>query len=135
MQWVSNHGGRQLDAAEGTLTVLPEIVHAVAGRAKIIVDGGFMRGTDVVKAVALGADCVAIGRLVAIALAAGGEEALVRMFDLLHEETHTAVGLMGAKCLADLTPRSVKPAPPVVQPHVFSAFPLLNEYTRDYTRD
>src|SRR5216117_4468244 len=61
--YVSNHGGRQLDHGRGTLDVLPEVVRAVAGRATVIVDGGFVRGTDVVKAIALGAQCVGIGRL------------------------------------------------------------------------
>ena len=70
--YVSNHGGRQLDHGRGTLDVLPEVVRAVAGRARIIVDGGFMRGTDVVKAIALGADIVGIGRLTGCGLAAAG---------------------------------------------------------------
>ena len=87
--WVSNHGGRQLDHAQGAIAVLPEIAAAVAGRAKIVVDGGFTRGTDVVKAMALGADAVAMGRMVAVSLAAGGEEGLVRALDLILEETHT----------------------------------------------
>jgi isopentenyl diphosphate isomerase/L-lactate dehydrogenase-like FMN-dependent dehydrogenase len=71
---VSNHGGQQIDHGEGTMAVLAEVVEATAGCAKIVIDGGFMRGTDIVKAMAMGAECVAIGWLVAIALAAGGED-------------------------------------------------------------
>ena len=71
---MSNHGGRQLDHGKGGMAVLPEVVEAVAGRAEIIVDGGFLRGTDIVKAMALGANAVGIGRLQGLALAAGGED-------------------------------------------------------------
>ena len=95
--WVSNHGGRQLDHAQGAIAVLPEIAAAVAGRAKIVVDGGFTRGTDVVKAMALGADAVAMGRMVAVSLAAGGEEGLVRALDLILEETHTVRTLIAPR--------------------------------------
>src|SRR5204863_523097 len=70
--YVSNHGGRQLDHGRGSPDVLPEVVKAVAGRARIIVDGAFQRGTDVVKALALGADLVGLGRLPCIGLAAAG---------------------------------------------------------------
>ena len=69
---MSNHGGRQLDHGRGSLDVLPEVVATVAGRATIIVDGGFMRGTDVVKAIALGAHAVGVGRLECFGLAAAG---------------------------------------------------------------
>jgi isopentenyl diphosphate isomerase/L-lactate dehydrogenase-like FMN-dependent dehydrogenase len=68
--YVSNHGGRQLDHGKGGMDVLPEVVDAVGGRAEIIVDGGFLRGTDIVKAMALGANAVGIGRLLGLALAA-----------------------------------------------------------------
>src|SRR3989441_7256438 len=61
--YVSNHGGRQLDHGRGAVEVLPEVVRAVGGRATVVVDGGFVRGTDVVKAIALGAQSVGIGRL------------------------------------------------------------------------
>src|SRR5690349_11295955 len=71
--YVSNHGGRQLDHGRGSMHVLPEIVQAVKGRAKIMVDGSFVRGSDIVKAIASGADLVGIGRLQCWALAAGGE--------------------------------------------------------------
>ena len=71
--WISNHGGRQLDHGEGTLDVLPEVVKAVRGRAEVVLDGGVLRGTDVVKALCLGARAVGVGKLMGYALAAGGE--------------------------------------------------------------
>jgi glycolate oxidase len=74
--YVSNHGGRQLDHGRGSMDVLPEVVDAVGGRASIMVDGGFMRGTDVAKAIAMGADCVGIGRLECLGLAAAGTPGL-----------------------------------------------------------
>ena len=70
--YISNHGGRQLDHGRGSMDVLPEVVDAVAGRAKIMIDGGFYRGSDIVKAIALGADLVGMGRMQCYALAAGG---------------------------------------------------------------
>ena len=72
--WVSNHGGRQLDHGLGTIDILPEIVDAAAGRAEIVLDGGVQRGGDVLKAVALGATAVAIGKLQGWGLAAAGQE-------------------------------------------------------------
>jgi glycolate oxidase len=127
MVYVSNHGGRQLDQGEGTMDVLPEVVDAVAGRATVLVDGGIMRGTDVLKALALGADAVAIGRLEALAMAAGGTPGVVRMLELLETEMRLNLALMGLSSIDQLTPRSVVPAQPVVPPHVLSAFPLLEE--------
>src|SRR4051812_46211381 len=79
--WVSNHGGRQIDHGLGSMETLPEIVQAVQGKARIIVDGGVQRGTDILKAVALGADAVAIGRLQAWGLSAGGKDGVVRMLE------------------------------------------------------
>src|SRR5207245_2543197 len=76
--WVSNHGGRQLDHTQSTIEALPPIVDAVAGRAEIVVDGGFSRGTDVVKALARGAKMVAIGRTVLWGLAADGAAGVAR---------------------------------------------------------
>ena len=74
---VSNHGGRQLDHQPGTIEVLPGVVEAVGDRVEVLVDGGFERGADVVKALALGARAVLIGKAMCFALAAGGEDALV----------------------------------------------------------
>jgi glycolate oxidase len=125
--YVSNHGGRQLDHGRGSMDVLPEVVRAVAGRATIIVDGAFMRGTDVVKAIAMGAQAVGIGRLECLGLAAAGPAGLVRALELLEDEIRIALGLLGASSLAALDPSYLHPAPPVTRPHVTSAFPLLEE--------
>ena len=125
--YVSNHGGRQLDHGLGSAAVLPQIVAAVAGRAQVWVDGGFMRGTDVVKAVALGAHTVGLGRLACLGLAAAGVPGLVRALEILEEEIRTCLGLLGATSFAELTPQHLVAAPPVGEPGVFSAFPLLGE--------
>jgi glycolate oxidase len=125
--YVSNHGGRQLDHGKGAIAVLPEIVEAVAGRAEIIVDGGFMRGTDIVKAIALGAHAVGLGRLQGLALGAGGEAALVRALELLQDEVTRCLGLLGVTSLAELGPSFVTPVQPLVRPWLDSAFPLLKE--------
>jgi 4-hydroxymandelate oxidase len=101
---VSNHGGRQLDYAIASLDALPEVVQAVGSSVPVLVDGGIRRGTDVLKAVALGANGVFIGRPLLWALALGGEKAVVRLLELLHVETVTSMMLLGAKSLADLTP-------------------------------
>jgi isopentenyl diphosphate isomerase/L-lactate dehydrogenase-like FMN-dependent dehydrogenase len=123
--YVSNHGGRQLDHGRGAMHVLPEIVDAVAGRAKIMVDGSFCRGTDIVKAIALGADLVGIGRLQCWALAAAGENGVVRMLELLEDEVIRCLGLLGVTSFAELNKSYLHPATPTNLPHVFSAFPLL----------
>jgi glycolate oxidase len=108
--YVSNHGGRQIDHGQGTIDVLPEVVAAVNGKAEVLWDGGVTRGTDVVKAIALGARAVGVGKLQGWALAAGGEQGIVRMFELLAQEIHTTLGLMGVKSLKELNPSWVKPA-------------------------
>ena len=123
--YVSNHGGRQLDHGLGSLAVLPEVVAAVDGRARIIVDGGIQRGGDVVKAIALGADLVGMGRMPLCGLAAAGQAGVVRTFELVEEEIICCLGLLGISSLAGLKPEHLAPAPSVVAPHVFSAFPLL----------
>jgi isopentenyl diphosphate isomerase/L-lactate dehydrogenase-like FMN-dependent dehydrogenase len=124
--YVSNHGGRQLDHGRGSMHVLPEIVAAVAGRARIMVDGAFCRGSDVVKAIAMGADLVGIGRLQCWALAAGGENGIVRMLELLEDEVIRSLGLLGATKFADLDKSFLHPATPTNLPDVLSAFPLLD---------
>src|SRR5438477_3252567 len=121
--YVSNHGGRQLDHGLGSAAVLPEVLKAAAGRAEVWVDGGFMRGTDVVKAIALGAKAVGIGRLAGLGLAAGGVAGLVRALELLEDEIRTCLGLLGVSSYAELTPRHLAPAPIVRLPDTFSAFP------------
>jgi isopentenyl diphosphate isomerase/L-lactate dehydrogenase-like FMN-dependent dehydrogenase len=123
--YVSNHGGRQLDHGRGTMDVLPEIVDAAAGRAGIIIDGGFARGSDIVKAIAAGANLVGIGRLQCYALAAGGEKALVRMLEILEDEVLRCLGLAGATKFAELDRTYLHAAPAVTAPHALSAFPLL----------
>jgi glycolate oxidase len=125
--YVSNHGGRQLDHGLGSAAVLPEVVKAVNGKAEVWVDGGFMRGTDVVKALALGARAVGLGRLTGLGLAAAGVPGLVRTLELLEEEIRTALGLLGVTSYSELTPRHLAAAPSVTLPDTFSAFPLLPE--------
>ena len=102
--WVSNHGGRQLDGAIATLDALVEVVAAVGGRCPVIVDGGIRRGTDVLKALALGADAIAIGRPQMYGLATGGAGGVQRVVELLRAELDLAMALVGAPALADLTP-------------------------------
>jgi isopentenyl diphosphate isomerase/L-lactate dehydrogenase-like FMN-dependent dehydrogenase len=122
--WVSNHGGRALDQAEAGIETLREVVEAVAGRAEVVVDGGFMRGTDVLKAIALGASAVGIGRLEALALGAGGEAALVRTLELLEEEIAMAMGLLGVSSLGELDHSYVKRAQALPAPSsLLAAFP------------
>jgi isopentenyl diphosphate isomerase/L-lactate dehydrogenase-like FMN-dependent dehydrogenase len=128
--YVSNHGGRQLDHGRGSIEVLPEIVDAVAGRAKILIDGSFCRGTDIVKAIAAGADLVGIGRMQCFALAAGGEAGVVRLLELLEDEVQRCLGLLGVAGFAELDHSYLRAAAPTSAPHVLSAFPLLK--TEDY---
>ena len=126
--YVSNHGGRQLDHGLGAIAVLPEVLAAVNGRAQVWVDGGFMRGSDVVKAIALGANTVGLGRLACLGLAAAGPAGLVRALELLEEEILICLALLGVKSFSELTPRHVTAAVPVRAPGALSAFPLIGEY-------
>ena len=123
--YVSNHGGRQLDAGRGSIEVLPEVVQAVAGRAKVWVDGGFSRGTDVVKALCMGAEMVGLGRLYCYALAADGAPGVVRLLEILENEIRSCLGLLGVTAYGQLGPSFVHAAMPTNLPHVHSAFPLL----------
>jgi glycolate oxidase len=118
--WVSNHGGRQLDHGLGSMDVLPAIVQAVDGRAEIVLDGGVQRGSDILKAVALGARCVALGRLQAWGLAAAGKEGAVRMLEILENEIVSAMGLMGVTNIDQLSGKYVCRAEPVISPHEMS---------------
>jgi len=120
--YVSNHGGRELDHGQATIDMLPEIVKAVSGKAEIIVDSGFMRGSDAVKAIALGANAVAIGRLQGLALAAGGTAGLIRALEILETEVITTMGLIGVSRLDQLNPAHVCKARPVTPPHEMSTF-------------
>ncbi len=107
---VSNHGGRQLDHAPATIEILPEIVEAVAGRAEVVVDGGFQRGTDVLKALALGARAVLIGKAAAWGLAAAGEEGVARTLELLGIELRIAMANTGQASIAEVGPELVRRA-------------------------
>ncbi len=100
---VSNHGGRQLDTAIPTVRALPEVVDAVAGRGEVLLDGGVRRGTDVIKAIALGARAVLVGRPVVWGLAAGGEGGVRRVLDLLKAEIDLAMALCGCPTVADIS--------------------------------
>jgi glycolate oxidase len=123
--WISNHGGRQLDHTLGNIDMLPEIVDAVDGKAEIIIDGGFVRGTDIIKAIALGARAVGIGRLQAWALGAGGTPGLIHCLELLENEIITTMGLLGVTALDELDPAYLTKTSPVNLPHEMSAFPHL----------
>ncbi|MDQ4034292.1 MAG: alpha-hydroxy-acid oxidizing protein [Chloroflexota bacterium] len=102
--WVSNHGGRQLDTSIATADALPGIVDAVGDRALVVVDGGVRRGIDVLKAVALGADLVAVGRPVLWGLAADGAGGVEQALRILRDELSLAMALAGCRSLADVTP-------------------------------
>jgi L-lactate dehydrogenase (cytochrome) len=101
--WVSNHGGRQLDTAPATVDTLPAIADATRGDAEIIFDGGVRRGTDIVKALALGANAVALGRAYLWGLAAGGERGVARALTLLTQELKRDMMLVGRTRVRDLT--------------------------------
>ena len=105
---------------------MPEIVEAIGGKARIIVDGGISRGTDVVKAMILGADAVAVGRLYVYGLAAAGGPGIVRLLEILQHEITICLALLGVTSFAALDKSYICPARPVVPPHVHSAFPLLD---------
>jgi isopentenyl diphosphate isomerase/L-lactate dehydrogenase-like FMN-dependent dehydrogenase len=123
--WVSNHGGRQLDHSRGTIETLPEIVQAVGGRAEIVLDGGIQRGSDVVKAVSLGARAVAIGKLQGWGLGAAGQAGVMRVLELLEAEIGIAMRLLGVTSLDQLGPNYLSPAMPVMLPHEMSQFSHL----------
>ncbi len=107
------------------MDVLPEVVQAVSGRAKVMVDGEISRGTDVVKAIALGADAVGVGRLYCYGLAAAGVAGILQVIELLELEVQECLGLLGLASFAGLDASYVRSAEPVGNPGVLSAFPLL----------
>jgi glycolate oxidase len=105
--------------------MLPEIVDAVHGRAEIVLDGGIVRGSDVLKAVALGARAVAIGKLQGWGLAAGGQAGLVRVLEILESEIITTMGLLGITGLDQLNSNYLCKVQPLTPPHEMSAFPHM----------
>jgi glycolate oxidase len=130
--YVSNHGGRQLDHGCATIDILPEVAAAVGGRAQIIIDGGFLRGTDVVKAVALGAQAVGLGKLVGLGLAAGGQSGVLRTLEILEDEITTALGLLGVTRLDELDSSYLRPAPPVGPADLLSPYPFIDFTDKGY---
>ena len=107
---VSNHGGRQLDTSPATIEVLEEIAAAVDGRAEILIDGGIRRGTDVVKALALGAKAVLVGRPILWGLAADGEAGALKVLEILRQELDLAMALCGCPTVTDIRRDLVGPA-------------------------
>lgn len=107
--WLSNHGGRQLDTAMPTIDLLPAMAEALAGDAKLIVDGGVRRGSHIFKALARGADVVAIGRAYLYGLAAGGEAGVTRAIDILAGELRRTMALTGCASIADIRGAEVLP--------------------------
>lgn len=106
----SNHGGRQLDTTPATIDALPSIADAVQGDVEIIVDGGIRRGTDIVKALALGADAVLLGRPLAFALATAGRAGVERALQIVRAELENAMALTGKPTIADITRDVIFPA-------------------------
>ncbi|CAN8270167.1 unnamed protein product [Cochlearia groenlandica] len=105
---VSNHGARQLDYSPATITVLEEIVQVVKGRIPVLLDGGVRRGTDVFKAIALGAQAVLIGRPIVYGLAAKGEEGVKKVIEMLKNEFEITMALSGCPTIGDITRNHVK---------------------------
>lgn len=123
--YISNHGGRQLDHGRATIEMLPEIVEAVGGKAEIVLDGGIMRGSDVLKAIALGAKAVAIGKLQGWGLGAAGQAGLVRVLELLEQEITLTMGLLGVNRIDELKPAYLCKTQPLLPSHEMSAFPHM----------
>ena len=103
---VSNHGGRQLDGVAGALDALPEVVAAVGDRIEVMLDGGIRRGTDVLKALSMGAKACMFARPYMYGLAAGGEAGVLRAIDILNAEIARTMTLVGAPALADISPEN-----------------------------
>jgi len=104
---VSNHGGRQLDTVSASLRALPEVVAAANGQAEVLMDGGVRRGSDIVKAICMGAKAVLVGRAYAYGLGAAGYPGVVRALEILRTDLERALRLMGCACIADLNPSLV----------------------------
>ena len=106
---LSNHGGRQLDGAPSGMDILPEVMQAVGSSTEVIIDGGIQRGSDVIKAIALGAKGVLIGRAYLYGVAAGGEAGVTKSFNILRDEMIRVMQLIGCSSLSELGPHYVKP--------------------------
>jgi 4-hydroxymandelate oxidase len=106
---VSNHGGRATETGRGTIEALPEVVQGAAGRVPVLIDGGVRRGTDVFKALALGASAVGIGRPYAWGLAAFGQEGVERTLDILNMELRLAMVGCGTRSVGEITAKSLRP--------------------------
>jgi 4-hydroxymandelate oxidase len=104
---VSNHGGRSIESGRGTLESLPDVVRGVGGRIPVLVDGGVRRGTDALKALALGASAVGIGRPYAWGLAAFGQDGVERVLDILNVELRLAMVGCGARTIGEITPAAI----------------------------
>jgi isopentenyl diphosphate isomerase/L-lactate dehydrogenase-like FMN-dependent dehydrogenase len=107
---VSNHSGRVVDTGRGTIEILPEIVDAVGGRVPVLVDSGFRRGTDIVKALAMGAQAVCVGRPYLWGLGAFGQPGVERVLEILRNETRAAMQQVGAASIEQLVPAMVQKA-------------------------
>ena len=105
--YVSNHGGRAEASGRGALDSLPEVIAAVKGSVPVIVDSGFRRGTDIFKALALGADMVSIGRPYIWGLSAFGQAGVEKVLEMLDAELRMVMGQMGAPSLADIGPKHI----------------------------
>jgi L-lactate dehydrogenase (cytochrome) len=105
---VSNHGGRQLDSVSATIRALPEVVAAVGGRTEILMDGGIRRGTDIVKALCLGARAVLCGRAYAYGLAAAGQAGVARALEILREDVERTMRLLGCGSVHELNESYVR---------------------------
>ena len=125
--YISNHGGRQLDHGIGSCDLISNISQTINGKAKIFFDGGVLRGTDVVKAMALGADLVGIGRLQCYAAASGGINALDRMIQILYDEIEICMRLLGVNNFEELNKDYVVKSDVVTTPSITSSFPLIDE--------
>jgi len=104
---VSNHGGRQLDTVSASLRALPEVVAAVNGQAEVLMDGGVRRGSDIVKAICMGARAALVGRAYAYGLGAAGYPGVVRAMEILRADVGRVLRLMGSESMAELNPSLV----------------------------
>ena len=105
---VSNHGGRQLDGAPSSISVLPEVINAIGGRCEVMFDGGVRSGQDIAKALALGARAALIGRSFLYSLAAAGEAGVTKAIDIMREELRVTLALTGTSTIAEISPQILR---------------------------